>query len=120
MWRKDTNLSLNVITTKENIVDNRKRMTERAPIIINGAAVEQIESFMLLGVHITNKLPWSKQTKTVVKRARQNLFPLRRLNRFGSSPQTLKRFYSCTIESVLTGCITATYGNCSASDRKAL
>ena len=35
-------------------------------------------------------------------------------------PQILKRFYSCNIESILTGCITAWYGNCSASDRKAL
>ena len=32
-------------------------------------------------------------------------------------PQILKRFYLCTI---LTACITAWYGNCSASDRKAL
>jgi hypothetical protein len=29
-------------------------------------------------------------------------------------------FYSCNIESTVTGCITAWYGNCSASDRKAL
>ena len=36
-------------------------------------------------------------------------------------PQILKRFYSYTIENILlTGCITAWYGNCSASDRKAL
>uniref|UniRef100_A0A8C8LVK3 Uncharacterized protein n=1 Tax=Oncorhynchus tshawytscha TaxID=74940 RepID=A0A8C8LVK3_ONCTS len=35
-------------------------------------------------------------------------------------PQILKRFYSCTIEIILTGCITAWYGNCSASNRKAL
>jgi hypothetical protein len=36
-------------------------------------------------------------------------------------PEILKRFYiSCNIESILTGCITAWYGNCSASDRKAL
>jgi hypothetical protein len=35
-------------------------------------------------------------------------------------PQILKKFYSCTIESILTGCITAWYGNCSASDRKEL
>uniref|UniRef100_A0A8C7IKB8 Uncharacterized protein n=1 Tax=Oncorhynchus kisutch TaxID=8019 RepID=A0A8C7IKB8_ONCKI len=35
-------------------------------------------------------------------------------------PQILKRFYSCNIESILTGCVTAWYGNCSASDRKAL
>jgi hypothetical protein len=35
-------------------------------------------------------------------------------------PQILKRFYSCTIDSILTGCISAWYGNCLASDRKAL
>ena len=34
-------------------------------------------------------------------------------------PKILK-FYSCTIESILTGCITAWYDNCSASDHKAL
>ena len=35
-------------------------------------------------------------------------------------PQILKKLYSYTIERILTGCITAWYGNCSASDRKAL
>ena len=35
-------------------------------------------------------------------------------------PEILKRFYSCNIESILTGCITAWYGNCLASERKAL
>ena len=79
------------------------------------AVVEQVESFKFLDIHITNKLEWSKHTKTVVKRAQQSLFPLRKLKRFGMGPQILKRFYSCNIES-----ITAWYGNCSASDRKAL
>ena len=77
-------------------------------------------SFKFLGVHITNKLLWSKHTKKVVKRARQHLFPLRRLKRLGMGPQILKKLYSCIIEIILTGCITACYGNCSASDRKAL
>ena len=67
VWCKDNNLSLNMIKTKEMIVDYRKRRTEHAPI--DGAAVEQVESFKFLGVHITNKLTWSKHTKTVVKRA---------------------------------------------------
>ncbi|KAM9399687.1 uncharacterized protein ACWYII_031767 [Salvelinus alpinus] len=102
------------------IVDYRKRRTEHAPILIDEAVVEQVESFKFLGVHITNKLEWSKHTKTVVKRPRQILFPLRKLKRFGMGPEILKRFYSCTIESILTGCITAWYGNYSASDRKAL
>ena len=82
--------------------------------------MEQVESFKFLGIHITNKLTCSKHTKTVLKTVRQNLFPIRRLKRFDMGPQILKWFYSCTIESNLTGCITAWYGNCSASERKAL
>ena len=93
-------------------MDYRKRWTEHAPILIDGAVVEQVESFKFLGVHITNK--------PVVKRARQSLFPLRKLKRFVMGPQILKRFYSCNIESILTGCITAWYSNFSASNRKAL
>jgi hypothetical protein len=87
-------------TTKELIVDYM---------------AEQVESFKLLGVHITNKLSWSKHTKTVVKMGQQHHFPLMR---FGMGPQILKTFYSCTIESMLTDCITAWYGNYSASDLK--
>ena len=35
-------------------------------------------------------------------------------------PQILKKFYRCAIERILTGWVTAWYGNCSASDHKAL
>jgi hypothetical protein len=120
VWCKDNNFSLNAMKTKEMIVDYRNRMTEHSPILIDKAVVEQVTSFKFLGIHITNILTWSKHTKTVVKRARHNLFPLRKLKRFGMGPQILKRFHSCTIESILTGCITAWYGNCSVSNRKLL
>ena len=52
----NNNLSLNVIKTKEMIVDYRKRRAEPSPILIDGAVVEQVESFKFLGVHNTNKL----------------------------------------------------------------
>ena len=62
---------LNVIKTKGMILDYRKRRTEHTPILTDGAVVEQVEVFKFLGVHITNKLTWSKHTKTVMKRARK-------------------------------------------------
>ena len=37
-------------------MDYRKRRTEHSPILIDGAIVEQVESFKFLGVHITNQL----------------------------------------------------------------
>ena len=75
-WCQNNNLSLNVMKPKEMIVDYRKRMTEHAPILIEGAVVEQVESFKFLGVYITNKLEWSKYTKTVVKRVRHKTYSL--------------------------------------------
>ena len=44
----------------------------------------------------------------------------RRLNTFGLSPKTLTNVYRCTIESILSGCIAAWYGNCSTHNCKAL
>ena len=75
VWCQDNNVSLNVSKTNELIVDYRKRRAEQATINIDGAVVERVESFKFLGVHITNELSWSKHTKRVLMRARQNLFP---------------------------------------------
>ena len=36
-------------------MDYRKRRTEHTPVLIDGAVVEQVESFKCLGVHITIK-----------------------------------------------------------------
>jgi hypothetical protein len=58
-----------VSKTKELIVYYRKKRAGYARIHIAGAIVEGVESFKFLGVHITNKLSWSKHTKTLVMRA---------------------------------------------------
>jgi hypothetical protein len=53
-------------------------------------------------------------------RARQHLFSLRRLIRFGTGPLDPQKFYICTIGGILNGCIAAWYGKCTTLDRKAL
>ena len=69
--------------------------------------VEKVKSFMFLCVHITDKLKWSTHTDSIVKKAQQRLFNLRRLKKCGLLPKPLTNFYRCTIESILPGCITA-------------
>ena len=44
VWCQDNNLSLNVIKTKEMIVDYRKKRTEHVHILIDGAVVEQLRA----------------------------------------------------------------------------
>ena len=94
------------------IVGFRKQQREHPPIHVDGTVVERVVSFKFLGVHITDKLNWSTHTDSIVKKAKQRLFNLRRLKKFGLSPKALTNFYRCTIESILSGCIIAWYGNC--------
>ena len=88
-----------------------------APVYINGDEVERVESFRFLGVQITNSLTRSPHADTIVKKVHHCLYFLRRLRKFGMSATTLTTFYRCIIESILSGCITAWYGSCSARDR---
>ena len=79
--------------------------------------MKQVERLKFLRIHITADLKWSTHTDSVVK-AQQRLFNLRRLKKFGLLPD--RNFYRCTIGSILSGCITAWYGNCSSNKCKAL
>ena len=53
------------------IVDFRKQQREHPPIHIEGTALEKVESFKFLCVHINDKLKWSTHTDSVVKKAQQ-------------------------------------------------
>ncbi len=119
-WCQENHLSLNIVKTKELVVDYRRQSREHTPITIDKTPVERVTSFKFLGVHITEDLTWSAHTDAVLKKVHQRLFFLRRLRKFGSSPRILRSFYTCTVESILTGCITAWYGNSTAGNRRAL
>jgi hypothetical protein len=65
------------------IVDFSKQQREHPAIHIEGTAVEKVENFKFLGIHITYKLKWSTHADSVVKKAQRRLFNLRRLKKFG-------------------------------------
>ncbi len=90
------------------------------PNYIDGAEVECVANFKFLGVHLSEDLSWTLNTSILIKKARQHLYFLRILREAHLSPHILLNFYHCTIESILTNCITVWYGNCTVSDQKAL
>ncbi len=117
-WCQENHLSLNIDKTKELVVDFRRQSREHTPITIDKTPVERVNSYKFLCVHITEDLTWSTHTDAVLKKSHQRLFFLRRLRKFGMSPSILRSFYTCTVESILTGCITAWFGNSTAGNHK--
>ncbi|KAK3539728.1 hypothetical protein QTP70_012875 [Hemibagrus guttatus] len=82
-WCQDNNLLLNISKTKELIVDfSTKQERNYQPLIINGTPMERVDSFWYLGVHIRQDISWSFHANTLVKKAQQRLYHLRRLKDF--------------------------------------
>ncbi|KAK3550910.1 hypothetical protein QTP70_008073 [Hemibagrus guttatus] len=119
-WCKANSLSLNVDKTKEMVVDFRRAQSDHSPLFINESSVEIVKSTKFLGVHLAENLNWSLNTTSITKKAQQHLYFLWRLRKAHLPPPILTMFYRGTIESVLSSCITAWFGNCTVSDHKTL
>ncbi|KAF7701776.1 hypothetical protein HF521_001059, partial [Silurus meridionalis] len=94
--------------------------SDQSPLIIDGSSVEIVKSTKFLGVHLADNLTWSLNTSSITKKAQQRLYFLRRLRKTHLPPPILTMFYRGTIESILSSCITAWFGNCTVSDRNTL
>jgi hypothetical protein len=66
-WSQINNPSLDVSKTKKLIVDFRRNQAGH----INGAAMEMVNNFKILGVHISVKLKWFNHTDNIVKKSRR-------------------------------------------------
>ena len=90
------------------IVDFRREKS--SPFLIDGRTVEIIQHFKFLGSTISNNLKWELNIHTIVKKAQQRLYFLRRLRLFGLTAQTMTTFHRAAIEIVLTFSITVWFG----------
>ncbi|KAI5093528.1 hypothetical protein C0J45_16666 [Silurus meridionalis] len=82
-WCQGNNLLLNISKNKELIVHEAGAVIPTAKHQWSGLSpVERVDSFRYLGVHITQDLSWSCHINTLVKKAWQRLYHLRRLRVF--------------------------------------
>ena len=117
-WCSENNLELNVNKTKEMIVDvSRKKSSPLSPLLIDGRTVEIVQHFKFLGSTISNNLMWEIHIDTVVKKAQQRLYFLRRLRSFGLTSQIMLTFYRAAIESVLTFSLTVWFGSVTVKEK---
>ncbi|KAK3552196.1 hypothetical protein QTP86_005277 [Hemibagrus guttatus] len=76
---------------------------------IEGSSAEIVKSTKFLGVYLLENFTWSLKTSSINRKAQQHL-----------PPTILTVFYRRTIESILSSCITAWFGNCTVLDHKNL
>ena len=78
----------------------------RALCSLHGEAVERVESFKFLGVHISADLTWTTHICHQVGTAQQRLYFLRKLKHVHLPQHLLTNFYQSVMENLLKSCCT--------------
>ncbi|KAI4903481.1 hypothetical protein NFI96_006181 [Prochilodus magdalenae] len=100
-WCELNHLQLNVTKTKELVVDLRRDKAQVTPISIKGVSVDTVEDYKYLGVHIDNKLDWSKNTDALYRKGQSRLYFLRRRRSFNICRTMLRIFYESVVASAI-------------------
>ncbi|XP_047441710.1 uncharacterized protein LOC125008452 [Mugil cephalus] len=100
--KKENNLTLNVLKTKELIMDFRRIRQDHTPLLINGEQGETVTTFRFLGTHISADHSWT-HIGVLVKKAQQWLHFLRVLREKNLNTKLLLAFLSGERTDVLSG-----------------
>ena len=68
---------------------------------IDGSPVRRVETYKILGVHLSSDLTWNVHIEYIVRKASKRLYALRSLKKAGVQPSDLVGIYCALIRSVL-------------------
>ena len=68
---------------------------------IGGSPVRRVETYKILGVHLSSDLTWNVHIEYIMKKASKRLYALRSLKKAGVQPSDLVGIYCALIRSVL-------------------
>ena len=114
-WCAENELVLNVSKTKELCFSNLRFSPVCSGIVIDGVAIERVESFKYLGTILHCKLSFQQNTEAVVRKARKRLFIMKQLLALRTSKTIRKICYKTFIESIFKYHISTVYGHMSTS-----
>jgi hypothetical protein len=100
-WSRQHTMIVNSrLKTKEIIIGP---ITKQPPpqLTLDGATIDRVRTFKLLGVHVSDNLKWSHRIETVCSKAASRLHFLRLLARSGASSGDLICFYTSIVRPIM-------------------
>jgi len=91
---------INVNKTREMLI-GRALMVCISPVVLNSEPIQRVDTFKLLGVHISNDLKWGQHINVISSKAGSRLYFLKLLKRAGAGTGDLLGFYNAIIRPVL-------------------
>ena len=110
-WSLENIVHLNTDNCKEMRISFTKSQREFEPILINGDALEVVDSVKFLGLNISSDLTWNIHINEIVKKASKKLYFLVQLRRAKTTPTDLGLFYSSCFRSIMDYAVPAFHLN---------
>ena len=101
---KDNFLELNVLKTKEMVIDYRKAKNIRNNKIIEfmNNKIEQVSNYTYLGVIFNDTLSWGDHIDSLMKKINSRFYCMRKMNSFKVRQEIMSIFYNSVICGVWT------------------
>ena len=117
-WCVANCLELNVIKTKELVVDFRSGVQHPPPVNINGQHIEIVHSYKYLGTPIDDKMRCDDNTMNLYKKRQQRLYFSTQLNALHIDINILFVFHDSVVKRVMTFGLVSWWGNLSVKNRE--
>ena len=118
-WCKENYLDLNIVKTKEMVVDFRKNPPPVPELIIDDVVVERVAEYRYLGTVLDN-LTFDRNVDTIHKKCQSPIYCLQKLRNIGVASDILEMYYRVCIQSVLTLSFMCWYGSLCVRGKKVL
>ena len=119
-WCKESYLDLNIVKTKEMVVDFRKNPPPVPELIIDNVAVEKVAEYRYLGIVLDNNSTFDRNVDTIHKKCQSCIYCLQKLRNMGVACDILEMYYRACIKSVLTVSFMCWYGSLGVRGKKVL
>jgi len=99
-WSHLNLMNINTKKTKEMLLGAIRN--HPPPILeLDGQSIERVNSYKLLGLHVTAQLKWNLHVNTICSKAAQRLHFLKLLKHAGVSPDDLMQYYQSVVRPVI-------------------
>jgi len=94
------NMNVNTKKTKEMLIGPIAKNPPQQ-LTLSGTTVDRVDTFKLLGVHVSADLKWTQHVNAISAKAASRIYFLKQLKRTGAQMSDLMHFYTAIVRPVL-------------------
>ena len=100
-WSKTNDMKINATKTVDMVISFSKEKPNIPKIVVDGKAIDRVETVKLLGVQLSSSLTWGPHVDYIISKAQRKLYCLNILRRSKLSPKDIITIYCSKVRPII-------------------